>query len=112
MPLSQRELNSPPGTAPGCGHEADDLWFHGKCHLESPTWSRYRDGILTIQCARCERDVVAIHVAATPDDQLQAEAWRAMLEAFPGLQDGEQDVNGGDLVEWLNERMAFIKGAV
>lgn len=29
-----------------------------------------------------------------------------LAEAFPGLRDGETDVNGGDLVEWLSFRFA------
>ena len=67
MPLYREDLDRPPRSCavPGCGdvHADDDLWFHAKCHLDSPTWARYRDGVLTIQCARCERDVVALHVA-------------------------------------------------
>ena len=68
MPLYREDLDQPPRACaePGCGdiHPEDDLWFHAKCHLDSPTWARYRDGVLTIQCARCERDVVALVVAS------------------------------------------------
>lgn len=86
MPLYREDLDDPPidctapggtapgGTAPDGAHpqagclaggaeDAADLWFHAKCHLDSPTWARYRDGLLTIQCARCERDVVALVIA-------------------------------------------------
>ncbi|MDF1701790.1 MAG: hypothetical protein P1V36_11595, partial [Planctomycetota bacterium] len=51
------------GSHAGGTQDAADLWFHAKCHLDSPTWARYRDGLLTIQCARCERDVVALVIA-------------------------------------------------
>lgn len=83
MPLYREDLDDPPrptsppeggahppggsgGPPPPRNVGDDDLWFHAKCHLDSPTWARYRDGILTIQCARCERDVVALHVAPRP----------------------------------------------
>lgn len=81
MPLYRDDLDAPPTPRPhGDASTGDvsrgdvsrsvastgDLWFHAKCHLDSPTWARYRDGVLTIQCARCERDVVALAIARRP----------------------------------------------
>ncbi|MDA1195380.1 MAG: hypothetical protein O2894_09375 [Planctomycetota bacterium] len=80
MPLYQEDLVRPHGpcSVPGCGevHPDDSLWFHANCHLASPTWARYAQGVLTIQCARCERDIVALHVAQRPGAS-QAEAARS-----------------------------------
>lgn len=42
-------------------------------------------------------------------DQLEAMEpgyWQEMLEAFPGLVNGYQDVDGGDLIQWISERAA------
>ena len=67
MALYREDLDPMPASFPtqgGPSQGGEDLWFHARCHLDSPTWARYRDGVLTIQCARCERDVVAVVVAA------------------------------------------------
>lgn len=29
--------------------------------------------------------------------------WSRMLAAFPGLENGEDDVNGADLIAWISE---------
>ena len=39
------------------------------------------------------------------NDQQAGELLRELVEEFPGLLDGETDVNGGDLVQWLTEEL-------
>lgn len=35
-----------------------------------------------------------------------------LYKAFPGLDNGEEDVNGGDLVEWFNDNRDEIIKAI
>lgn len=42
------------------------LFFHGRCHVSSPTWTHYSDGILTVTCAECGEEIVIIAVASKP----------------------------------------------
>lgn len=44
------------------------VWFHAGCHLEAPTWVRYRDGALTITCSVCTRTLATIAVASRGRD--------------------------------------------
>lgn len=67
-PLYREDLDRPSAVcaAPGCNTTPadEDLWIHPTCHLDSPTWVRYRGDVLTVQCARCERDVLSLVVAS------------------------------------------------
>ncbi len=68
MPIYREDLERPPICCgvPGCNktHEDEDMWIHPSCHVDSPTWVRYRGDVMTIQCARCERDIVSVVVAS------------------------------------------------
>ena len=68
MPIYREDLETPQARQciPGCDaiHTDDDMWFHASCHLDSPTWARYRGDVLTIQCARCKRDIVSVVIAS------------------------------------------------
>ncbi len=72
MPLYREDLERRPAVCavPGCNTTQadtpadDDLWVHPTCHLDSPTWVRYRGDVLTVQCARCERDILSLVVAS------------------------------------------------
>lgn len=44
-------------------HNTQALWLHGRCHPESPTWAFYKDGVVTVTCARCKLLVAEIQVA-------------------------------------------------
>ena len=44
-------------------------------------------------------------------DKQAGELLRDMVDEFPGLIDGETDVNGGDLVQWLTEELIDYKTA-
>lgn len=51
-----------------CGHEhheGDDcgpLWMHSNCHPEKPTWARYENGTLRIECSKCKREILTVGV--------------------------------------------------
>lgn len=32
----------------------DILYIHSNCHIESPTWCYYKDGVLTVECSVCK----------------------------------------------------------
>ena len=69
MPLYREDLDHPriACAVPGCRDthsHGEDLWIHPSCHLDSPTWVRYRGDVLTVQCARCDRDIVSLVVAS------------------------------------------------
>lgn len=40
------------------------LYLHSSCHPSSPTWTRYLDGVLTIVCDECEKEVASFVVAS------------------------------------------------
>jgi len=44
-------------------------------------------------------------------DKQAGELLRDMVDEFPGLIDGETNVNGGDLVQWLTEELIDYKTA-
>ena len=41
----------------------DRAWVHASCHLDSPLWAYYVAGVLVLECARCERRIMAIRPA-------------------------------------------------
>lgn len=42
----------------------NEFYFHGRCHIESPTWVQYEKGCLTISCATCKKKIAEIAVKA------------------------------------------------
>lgn len=66
MVVYREDLRWPPlrCAAQGCrnGHSEEDLWFHPVCHPASPTWVRRKGAVLTLSCARCDRDLVSVVV--------------------------------------------------
>lgn len=44
------------------------LIIHGRCHMGSPTWVRYKPGAATVEviCSICEAEVAQIHVGHGP----------------------------------------------
>jgi len=60
---------------PGCPEtpHTDEIYFHPRCHLESPTWAHYRGDVLTIECAQCGREVATIVVASRAYEQPEGE---------------------------------------
>ena len=51
---------------PGCTHEnhgGDAVYLHGRCHMDSPSWVKYEDGVVTVSCSKCKRPIAEIAVA-------------------------------------------------
>lgn len=49
---------------PDCRHESHELVLHSNCHPRTPTWTAYRNGVLTVTCSLCHRVVAEIAVMA------------------------------------------------
>lgn len=48
-----------------CGDSGvEKLYLHPRCHLRSPLWVEYSDGIITATCAECGKHVTSIAVAS------------------------------------------------
>ena len=69
-PLYREDLRTSRCDVPGCSrdHTVEEIYFHPACHMDSPTWVRYRADVITIECARC-RQVVACLVVASKRDR-------------------------------------------
>ena len=63
MPLYKEDMKDLRCT---CGHPGceDPLYLHPKCHIEAPTWAKYFDGILTIECIECEQIIAEFAIAS------------------------------------------------
>ena len=65
FPLTRLELA---GMECPCGKAAcdDDLFFHGRCHLQAPVEAAYqkRTGLLILKCAICHQLIARVKVAA------------------------------------------------
>lgn len=49
-------------------HEPDacvhpELYIHARCHPATPTWTKYVDGTVIVECSECHRHVAVIEVA-------------------------------------------------
>lgn len=66
MALTRAELDSASCSDPGC-ECSDVLYFHGKCHPESATFTYYSNGMLVVECATCETMIAEISVAEGTD---------------------------------------------
>lgn len=65
MPLTRSELDTA-GCACGAPDCPDDgLFWHSRCHPDTPTWGEYRKstGVLILRCAECEKPVQSFYVA-------------------------------------------------
>lgn len=69
MALTRRDLDGHRCQNPDCGNpECGDgtVYFHGRCHPESPAWTSYSNGQVAVRCAECDGLVVEIRVADGP----------------------------------------------
>jgi hypothetical protein len=48
---------------PDCTEDHGRLYLHSNCHPDSATWAVYEDGLLRVECAECEREIVTVRVA-------------------------------------------------
>jgi hypothetical protein len=65
-PLTRDQLAVMQCQAPGCTHVGhDELYLHGRCHPESPTWCAFylSTGTLKVVCAECDNMIAEIAVA-------------------------------------------------
>lgn len=48
----------------GCdNHDHDDeIYLHARCHPQSPTWTFYQDGTMTVECAECRKPIVRVEI--------------------------------------------------
>lgn len=82
------DLDSMQCSNPGCTEDHGELYIHSRCHPESPTWARYEKGALTIVCAECGQNIMAIGVEQripwqalqTNDSKQVAECLRKVYE--------------------------------
>jgi hypothetical protein len=63
MPLTRADLDRTTCDSPGCNCSTGGIYFHSRCHPDAPTWARYENSILTVECAVCETTVTEIVVA-------------------------------------------------
>ena len=63
--LTRTALDRMQCSSPGCKEPHGELYLHGRCHPESPTWAKYENGTVTVQCAvaDCGQVVAVIAVA-------------------------------------------------
>lgn len=65
--LYKEDLDKVTCATPGCDHSSHDsgMFFHGKCHPQSPAWVEYRDGLIHVTCAICGKGFGPPVVVAT-----------------------------------------------
>lgn len=65
-PLTRKQLNQMNHCGnPDCQNEGhNQIYFHGRCHPRSPTWSYYdlSRGIIVVQCSVCRTMIVEVSV--------------------------------------------------
>jgi hypothetical protein len=53
--------------APGCTEDHDTLYLHGRCHPDSPTWTKIvrlaRGSVAVVECAECNRTITQLLLA-------------------------------------------------
>ena len=50
----------------GCGCEDNEMWIHGKCHMDAPTWAVLHGHTLVISCSQCKKQICWFAVAGGP----------------------------------------------
>ena len=67
-PIGKAELNTMGCETPNCGHDHSVLYLHSGCHPEAGMYAAYHkaDGIVTLECAECEKPIGAFFVGEKP----------------------------------------------
>ena len=80
MALYREDFDSSECDCPACREtqHTNELYFHPRCHPESPTWVRYRGDVLTVECAKCRREVVSVVVASRAHEAPETETETAL----------------------------------
>ena len=63
-PMTRLQLDGMTCHAEDCDHSGHDneMYMHPRCHVGSPTWAVYEDGVINVKCAECKTLVVRIAV--------------------------------------------------
>ena len=66
MALYREDFEQAACDCPACRETSrtSEMYFHPRCHPESPTWVRYRGDVLTVECAKCSQEVVTVVIAS------------------------------------------------
>lgn len=64
-PLTRAILDHVRCGIPDCTseHEGEPIYLHGRCHMGAGNEVEYLDGVLSIRCVRCKKEVGRIKVA-------------------------------------------------
>lgn len=54
---------------PNCDKEHEALILRSRCHPSVPTWAGYDNGVVTIFCAKCRKNVVSVAVKEGAEDE-------------------------------------------
>lgn len=44
------------------------VYIHSDCHIESPTWCSYRNGILSVECSICKKHITSFKAEMLEDN--------------------------------------------
>lgn len=64
--LTARDFNGMTCAIPDCDHSqhrGGALYLHSRCHPSSPTWARYDNGLVIVECAICREEIARAKVA-------------------------------------------------
>jgi hypothetical protein len=64
-PMTRAQFDGMTCHAEDCDHSSHDteMYLHPKCHVGSPTWAIYEEGVINVKCSECDALVVRIEVA-------------------------------------------------
>lgn len=63
MSLHASDLDKMTCSNPDCHVQHGPLYLHSRCHPTDPTYSKYVEGTLIVECATCKAVVTTIAVA-------------------------------------------------
>ena len=69
--LTRVQMDPMTCAVPGCDHtdHGGGMFMHPRCHVGTPTWCSYGNGVVTISCAEC--DQVVARIAVDPGKPVQ-----------------------------------------
>jgi hypothetical protein len=73
IPLTRTELDVARCSNPQCTEDHGPLYFHGLCHPDAQTMVSYENGVLRIDCGRCEARIATVSVSAGHTAPLRAD---------------------------------------
>ena len=63
--LTVKELSQAKCASPNCTHDDCTIYLHGRCHIDSPTWTYYdkKSEFVVVECATCRKKIAQIKVS-------------------------------------------------